>query len=333
MSDVTLGGPGLVAVGSTEGEGHGDAAVWTSVDGVTWTQVPHDEEMFGDEGMSSVTVGGPGLVAVGSSVWTSVDGITWTRVPQDRQVFDDGLMTSVIVGGPGLVAVGSASASSGEEDHAAVWTSLDGVTWTRVPHDEATFGGTPNDDLSMWNVTVGGPGLVAVGMDWSGPDADAAVWTSADGLTWTRVPHDEDVFGGSGHQAISAVTTAGPGLVAVGVERSARMQGVVWTSVDGLTWERVPRDGSGSLDRGEMKSVAVGESGLVAVGWIGWIGGPNSDAAVWTSVDGIDWSRVPHDQETIGAGLMLGLINTDRGLVAVGSDGTDAAVWVAATQN
>ena len=43
------------------------AAVWTSVDGITWTRVPHDEALFGDTTMSSVTAGGPGLVAVGES--------------------------------------------------------------------------------------------------------------------------------------------------------------------------------------------------------------------------------------------------------------------------
>jgi hypothetical protein len=324
IRSVAVGGPGLVAVGSpVSGDEHGDAAVWTSVDGITWTQVPHDEEVFGDGNLESVTAGGPGLVAVGSSVvLTSTDGIVWSRVTDDDGTFDDSSIRSVTKGGPGLVAVGSAG------EGAAVWTSVDGIVWSRVPHDEAAFGGSPTGGPSMWHVAVGGPGLVAVGIDWSGPDADAAVWTSVDGLTWTRVPHDEEVFGGTGHQAISGVTAAGPGLVAVGVERSGRMQGVVWTSVDGLTWTRVPPDESGSLDGGEMKSVVVGDSGLVAVGWIGWIGGPNSVAAVWTSPDGIVWSRVLHDEEAIGNGLMSNLINTDRGLVAVGTDGTNAAVWV-----
>jgi hypothetical protein len=106
------------------------------------------------------------------------------------------------------------------------------------------------------------------------------------------------------------------------------MQGVIWTSIDGLTWTRVPPDESGSLDGGEMKSVVVGDTGLVAVGWIGWVGGPSSDAAIWTSDDGIVWSRVPHDEEAIGNGVVGDLINTDRGLVAVGTDGINAAVWV-----
>ena len=74
----------------------------------------------------------------------------------------------------GLVAVG------GGED-ARVWTSVDGITWPRVAHDESIFGGA--DDQWMQSVTVGGAGLIAV---WSqrsnspfnsrGSEVDAAVW-------------------------------------------------------------------------------------------------------------------------------------------------------------
>ncbi len=68
----------------------------------------------------------------------------------------------------------------------------------------------------MHSVTAGGPGLVAVGWDESGGDSDAAVWTSPDGITWSRVPHDEAVFGGEADAGMSTVTAGGPGLVAVG---------------------------------------------------------------------------------------------------------------------
>ena len=47
-------------------------------------------------------------------------------------------------------------------------------------------------------------------------EQDAAVWTSEDGMTWDRVPHDEDVFGGPGAQEMDTITVGGPGLVAVG---------------------------------------------------------------------------------------------------------------------
>ncbi len=84
-------------------------------------------------------------------------------------------MSSVAVGGPGLVAVGAAGPF--DDLDAAVWTSPDGITWSRVPHDEAVFG--RGGDQEIFIVTAGGPGLVAVGWNWSGDNLDAAVWVKA----------------------------------------------------------------------------------------------------------------------------------------------------------
>jgi hypothetical protein len=237
MTSVTAGGPGLVVVGWDASSSDQVAAVWTSVDGVTWSRVPHDEKVFGGEGdqtMGSVTVGGPGLVAVGrdlsddlvAAVWTSVDGVTWSRVPDDENVLG-GVMKSVTAAGPGLVAVGSAG--SGGLPDAVVWTSPDGVTWSRVPDDELALGGSGGQ--TMESVTVGGPGLVAVGSDASSSsDQDAAVWTSIDGVTWSRVPHDETVLGGEGFQSMLSVTVGGPGLVAVGGDGSDDFDAAVWVA-------------------------------------------------------------------------------------------------------
>ena len=44
---------------------------------------------------------------------------------------------------------------------AAVWTSVDGTTWTLVSDDEAVFGGTNSQQRSSG--TTGGPGQLAFG--------------------------------------------------------------------------------------------------------------------------------------------------------------------------
>ncbi len=132
---------------------------------------------------------------------------TWSRVLAGEGI-GYGTMSSVTVGGPGLVAVGSAA------NDGAVWTSPDGIIWSRVPHDEAVFGGGGVQGMS--SVTAGGPGLVAVGWDGLGGDDNAAVWTSPDGIIWSRVPHDEAAFGEAEGAGMLSVTFGGPGLVAVG---------------------------------------------------------------------------------------------------------------------
>ena len=356
MSSVTIGGPGLVAVGQA-GSGVSEAAVWTSPDGITWSRTPGHETIFEGAVMSGVTAGGPGLVAVGTAsdavepgtdgaaVWTSVDGIAWSRVPYDEATFGGADMRSVTAGGPGLVAVGWDGHPHGGESNAVVWTSPDGIAWSRVPHDEAIFGNTTG--AWMWSVAAGGPGLVAVGQT----DDGAAVWTSIDGLTWSRVNHSEAL---SGDTAMRSVTAGGRGLVAVGTEWEdgfTDSDASVCTSVEVLTWSRVPHDEAifgGPIDQA-MTSVTAGGPGLVAVGFDGVNDfsrtgvGDHLDAAVWTSVDGITWSRSPHDEAVFGARPkpvleMSSIIADGPGLVAVGANRAydtsgateaDAAVLVA----
>jgi hypothetical protein len=239
--------------------------------------VAHDDAVFGRATgeptdtfrMTAVTTGGPGLVAVGErggpsdqavgwmadrpmgAVWTSVDGITWSRVPHDPAVvghwpttspgnepFGWGLsaqMRDITPGGPGLVVVGNIYRGAGPT-FGAVWTSPDGLRWTLAADQiEASW---------ISAVTEGGPGLVAVGaagMALGNPrdagDQDAAVWTSPDGTTWSRVPSQADVLGGPG-SGMLAVAAGGPGLVATGHDERSGDALAVWTSVDGITWSR-----------------------------------------------------------------------------------------------
>jgi hypothetical protein len=284
------------------------AAVWTSVDGFTWSRVPHNEDVFGGARMHGVTVGGPGLIAVGTNGAIDVQPASTSPTPTCPWGCEYNFSTTSTLDG------------DAEDMDAAVWTSVDGITWSRVPHDEAVFGGANNQ--GMWDVTVGGPGLVAVGKDGEGAidhslSQVAAVWTSVDGITWSRVPLETEPGGG----AMWSVTVGGPGLVAVGggagidIETPSQVA-AVWTSVDGITWSRVPHDDTvfGSTDNWPMLSVAAAGPGLVAVG----------GHVMWTSVDGITWSRLPNDDAN--PGTRRNVIDAGDRYVAVGWWSGKAAV-------
>jgi hypothetical protein len=353
MESVTVGGPGLVAVGLDQARHYGDgdageghAAVWTSADGITWSRVPHDEEIFGglgEEFMTSVIAGGPGLVAVGwdlgrysadAAVWTSPDGLTWSRVPDDEGVFGGSshqAMWGVTAGGPGLVAVGEDRSRDREDGDVAVWTSADGITWSRVPHDQENLG-----TGQVTSVTTADSGLlVAVGnegnMESGGSGDDAAVWTSIDGITWSRVPHDDAVFG---EAVMQSVTAGGPGLVAVGTSGlEDDRHAAVWTSVDGITWSRVPHDEAVFGRAGDqwMEGVTASLNGMVAVG--GADSEDGADAAVWTSTDGIIWTRTPDDSAIFTDAGMSSVVFGGSSAIAVGGDDGTAAVWNASTDD
>ena len=214
-------GQRLVAVGHDTGPGTSQgsvrkaAAVWVSLDSVSWTRVPHDDAVFGDSEsvvqMDGVVAGGPGFVAVGVEAGAEqLDEVALLPWPNEllgrrAQVNSDGSM------------------------RAAIWTSPDGLAWTRVP--DAQLPDTGDEKVRLYEVTTGGPGLVAVGVRVSAEELDAAVWTSPDGETWSVATDLEEALRGQGGQFMADVIAGGPGLIAVGGDGVAfGFNTAIWTS-------------------------------------------------------------------------------------------------------
>jgi hypothetical protein len=354
MSGVTQGGPGLVAVGTEHlPTGSGVGAVWASTDGLVWTRVA--DEAFGgtdDTYLADVTAGGPGLVAVGMIREAYDERSAWEDeglgdAPEERGRDDEPLEDEqewleeeVLLDEEEDPDLLMEEARSGPRELAAVWTSEDGSTWTRVPHDEAAFATTHTQSMSA--VSVGGPGLVAVGnaMREAGFGWAAAVWTSEDGVSWTRLPHEEDTFGGDGMPMMSAVTEGGPGVVAVGSSHWSYFDpepgwfAAAWTSTDGRLWERAPHDDAAFVSTGfpSMTDVVAAGPGVVAVGSVFELTEEEfvtrMVGAVWTSEDGSAWTRLPHDDVIFGGAdevTLASITAGPAGLVAVGTVGFDAA--------
>jgi hypothetical protein len=309
---IAVGESGMVAIGtsgSLEEEDRfldSDVTVWTSPDGVNWTLAGADSLAEpGWQFPDDVIATGKGFVAVGSevlkrpeggladgdaAVWRSDDGTIWERVPHDEELFggpDYQHMADIAMGGPGLVAVGADNGIG----QVTVWTSPDGERWARVPADPRTFGPTtPKDFPIMRHVAVAGDGrMVAAGFEWW-PEPDmvvAAVWVSSDGLSWTRVRHDDEAFGDASTSDVwvTAVTAGGPGFIAAtsetegGIEEvytqtalespgAKKMRSRILLSEDGVAWTAVPE--AQLPDGGEgafIREVIRGGPGFVAVGW------------------------------------------------------------------
>ncbi len=121
MISVTEFGNALVAVGSDERSGEADAAVWTSGDAQTWTQV--SQATLVAEGYEEIhavtTVPGFGLVAGGSDdgdagLWTSRDGQTWIRVSDPAFVGPgDQVIRGFVQANGQLIAAGTNGADAG----------------------------------------------------------------------------------------------------------------------------------------------------------------------------------------------------------------------------
>jgi hypothetical protein len=214
------------------------AIVWSSMDGLTWTQAPAAASLE-RAAMNGVARGGPGFVAVGGApdrpattqvaqhavVWTSTDGRAWSRGPDASvyhapagtdQAFGDS-MSSVASDGTHLVAVGTV-ATQGDVGSALAWVSTDGRTWQR---------GTASDFLNgqLFNVAVVTGGFIGTGP--SGTDSClGGIWFSADATSWTCIATDASIGGFAAYAAAASPTT----MVVVGLATTeVSIPAGIWT--------------------------------------------------------------------------------------------------------
>lgn len=277
---------------------------------------------------------------------TPVD--SWNRVGQDVTAPPQSLgeLWDVSVVGERLIATGSFKVPDMRAD-GAIFTSNDGVTWSRVGEDDEAL--TVGVALLYGGVLEGGPGLVAFGGGCVNPDDKdepchmlPTLWTSVEGSAWTRVPHDREVFGDAG--SIEDAVSTRHGIVAVGnILHDPNPENLflpaMWISPNGsdwsLAWEGEPgvEPSDDQIYLPSVYAVTVQPNGrLIAVG----TRCDNQEgcvAAVWTSVDGSEWQRAPHDpgvfasESTVTDVVMMGVAANETGVVAVGGDGANGVVW------
>jgi hypothetical protein len=321
------------------------AAVLTSTDGLTWTNVAVAYGAPG-EARNFYTVGyGPaGFVAAGESgtLYVSTDGLSWTSraLPASRGLYavahdgtrycavgsygaiarsTDGVTWTNEVGPPfpyyadswNSVAAGAGvfvAVGSSE----AVATSTDCASWTdHNPARGPLFGGNGGGFADVTR----GPGLfVAVGDEWMGSPTRALLATSPDGASWTRrstgLADDLEI-------SLKAVSWGGDRYLAVG-RHGATNEAVVITSPDGLTWAQVP-----TLDLGtdDVRDLGWGHGLFLAVG----------QGRVWSSPDGLAWTLRKagpwYSAPAFGSGLLVAL-----GLNGETASSPDGLTWIPNTQ-
>jgi hypothetical protein len=182
---------------------------------------------------------------------------------------------------------------------AVPWTSADGRQWRQGRSLDMTELG---QGAQVEEVVEGPAGMLALGRtpgcadDGTGcmPEPATALWTSADGASWSRV----DLLKAFGGAAVGDVSAGPKGYMAVSRSSdSSSAEPAVWLSADGQIWHAVSLAPETFQDAYLARGTVLADGFLVAgrIGSVeGWGGGdfPSTTPAIWWSADGSDWSRV-----------------------------------------
>ncbi len=266
-------------------------------------------------------------------------------MPADEEV---NLRTTIVeLDGLDAVEGGGDSYETTVDGAHAIWSSADGcdpeetvgreirfsnLGWAKVALPSEFFDG--KDDIVLTSAAVNDQGVVAaVGLE--GPnvalgtlvEARPLVWWSPDGLDWRQAEVE-----GTDAELLDVVSYDG-GFLAVG--RMGR-DPAVWTSQDGSSWSAIALDTTLEGGQGVMYSVIAANDGLIAVGAENYwpengAGLGDSDAAVWISDDGLEWSRIrsasfgkqgyqPNEGSEFNGAIFDVAFDVDVGYIAIGYD-------------
>ena len=242
--------------------------------------------------------------------------VTFDTYPgqQQRGVFQ--VISRIVAAGGTMVTTGSQSSDGVVRQQFLVSTN-GGASWRLAPV-RASGGGAPPLGHPA-TLLAGGPGgWVAVGPQ--------AIWTSPAGQTWTlaathgispQLPGDSVwVITKTASGYLAAGSSAGPG--------KGHHTAVIWTSRDGLTWQRMTAPQLGLAGPGEsVQSISYatwrGNATVIsgAVSNTKVKGGASYDVAWLSTNGGTTWTRlsIPADH---GAGTAISGLGFDSsGLIAV----------------
>ena len=196
----------------------------------------------------------------------AISDLTLTEPPRQE-------MRAVMAIGGTLFAVGHVGPD------AAVWRSTNrGDSWSRFAGADDALTANPGQTFRTYAAAARDKDLVVVGFVGDSQEARtrAAVWFRAANGSFVRAEGDD--FARRGQRMTDVAVAPNGEFVAVGFEQvdDDRRQAAVWTSQDGLHWNR--RDGVPSEHgRSEMRSIVLAGGKLVAGGLV------STDAGVWAA--------------------------------------------------
>lgn len=280
--------------------------IWSSNDGVTWIEELEEAPFSGGKSLKLINFGNRLWIIGGTSfskdIWSSTDGIAWVK-ELDSAPFPQRSEHEVVVFLGKIWLIGGDSWIPNESYKNDVWSSVDGINWTRettepdlprvsrhqsVVHEDRiyvtqdSYVWSSEDGLS-WRIETKDLGLgsreASQLVTFSGKlwlyggigNIFNSIWSSKDGSTWETISDSESLFSRAGHQML--VHDDKLWLLGGGDD--------VWFSTDGISWDEV--------NYGQRFTARFEHQAAFFEGKFWLIGGGNSGAEIWSSTDGADW--------------------------------------------
>ena len=226
---------------------------------------------------------------------------------EQRGVFQT--VDRVVASGNTIVTMGSQTGDGAHRQQFFVSTD-GGATWRLAAVHASGGGPAPLGHLAAR--LAGGPGgWVAVGAQ--------AIWTSPDGVHWTlAATHGITVTG----EQLNVITNTAQGFLAAGMAPAGGggTQAVIWTSKDGLTWQRktatqLGLTALGVPAQGIIYAASHGADTVISGGVTGTAG-----SGAWMSTDGgSTWAAAPIPVNHGASTSIIGLGSDGSSLITIRS--------------
>lgn len=186
--------------------------VWSSSDGMTWTEATDAAPFSARIGHVSVVfdnklwvIGGDDEVITDewwqtnlkNDVWYSSDGMSWTEATNAAQFSTRIDPTSVVFDGKIWIIGGYEGDATYKND---VWYSSDGITWTQAT-SSAPFSPRNRHTSVVFDDKIWVIGGYASEYEYEGEDQND-VWYSSDGITWTEATDAAPFSAREGHSSV-----------------------------------------------------------------------------------------------------------------------------------
>jgi peptidoglycan hydrolase-like protein with peptidoglycan-binding domain len=228
-----------------------------------------------------------------------------------------------------------------------IWSSPDGITWTLInpnPPFDNYYAPFISDFVGYfeYRATVLGDKIYVIG---GKPDNNnhAVVWSSPDGINWTvetaSAPFENRVL-------FSLVTHNGVMYVIGGCyDMNSNGNTGVWSSSDGVNWTQLNSNPPFTIYLADAKAISYNNTIYLLGGSFQSVTNGYSSKDVWSSPDGITWTKISSNLPSIPAGFTgfsardvvvannkLWLSNTAFGNVSnIMWSSTDAINWTQST--